>query len=149
MRSYQFGKKKTVAKKVKLSTFQLPKEEKKIEKIGLIQGLRPASKLEWYIALALWRLKLDFLYQYAISGGRYLRGGLVIDFYVYTVPLPTPLFAHGDYWHSGGETSSKNTLMIEKVKSVLKGRAADPVIVWEHEALDEEMALEVVKRKLT
>lgn len=148
-KAYQFGKRKTIAKKVDLHTFKVETIEKPIEQIGLIQGLIPASKLEWYIATALWRLKLSFLYQYPLNGGRFLRGGIVLDFYVYTTPLPTPLFAHGDYWHPGGESSSKNTLLIERVKSILKGRAADPKIIWEHEALDADMAYETVKMRLT
>ena len=43
-------------------------QEKDEEKIGTIQGRTPDSKEEWWIALALWRLKHSFIYQYQVFG---------------------------------------------------------------------------------
>lgn len=147
MEPYLFKTTAKKEKKVELPKFQIPKEEKSEDEIGLIQGQIPGSRIEWYVALALNKLGLQYIYQYSIGGGRLFRGGQVIDFFVFTVPLPTPLFVQGDYWHRGTRAAA-TILNLERAKNLLKGQAADPVEIWEHEALDEGMAYQTVKRKL-
>jgi hypothetical protein len=66
---------------------------------GLVQGQMPDSINEWYVSLALDRLKLDYQFQVPIMGGRGVRGGQVIDFVVWTATGGIPVFVQGAYWH--------------------------------------------------
>jgi len=86
----------------------LPPEE---EQIGLIQGQVPDSKEEWWVALALWKYKIEFRFQWEIFGGRTRRGGLIIDFVVWN-PRMTPLLVHGSYWHRGELQGGDKTALI-------------------------------------
>jgi hypothetical protein len=81
----------------------LPKTEKPPEQtVGTIQGQAVDSANEWWVGLALEGIKMPFTFHYDVAGGKTRRGGLVIDFMVWTKPLPTPLFVgKGGYWHSG------------------------------------------------
>jgi len=65
-----------------------------------IQGKSPDSWNEYYVALALEKLELPYIYQFEIFGG-HLRGGVILDFLVLTHPLSTPIFVNGLYWHKG------------------------------------------------
>jgi hypothetical protein len=85
------------------------------------------------------------MYQYAILGGRNLRGGLILDFLVFTVPTSTPLFVQGDYWHHQTKDKNARFKMIE-AQRVLKSRPA--VEIWEHEAPDIDTAITTLRRKL-
>ena len=76
--------------------FQKPPKEE----IGLIQGMAPDSKEEWWVALALWKHEVPFEFQWQIAGGRSRAGGIIVDFVVYN-PMKTPLPVHGSYWHKG------------------------------------------------
>ncbi len=108
---YLYGKKRS--KKITLKNkpiedvqFKEPKDE---EIIQPVQGQIPSSKEEYWVALALERLGIAFIYQYSISGGRSVRGGQVIDFLAYTVPLPTPIFVQGEYWHGGTKSDTSQS----------------------------------------
>jgi len=61
---------------------------------------RKASDLEAYVARALDKYGLEYVFQYPLFGGTELRGGLVVDFVVYN-PFPIPLEVFGEYWHTG------------------------------------------------
>ena len=123
--------------------FQFAKEE---EEIGLIQGQQPGSQLEYRISKGLDMLKLDYRYQYSIGGGRLFRGGYVIDFLVYTHPLPTPVEALGDYWHGG--TKDDVSYRFARIKNMMGGSAREPEAIWEHEARTITDAYKTLKRKL-
>ena len=86
------------------------------EQIGLIQGQVPDSKEEWWIAKGLDRLGMSYTYQYPINGGRQ-RGGYLIDFVVYTVPLATMIEPIGHHWHTGelGADDKKRQADIENI----------------------------------
>lgn len=75
--------------------------EEPVEELGTIQGQQPGSLYEWRLAKALQASGYNFEYQVPIDGGRSRRGGQVIDFLVHTVPMFTPVFADGEYWHTG------------------------------------------------
>lgn len=71
------------------------------DEIGVVQGRIPASKNEWFVAQALDRLNLSYIYQYGINGGSGIRGGVVLDFLVTIPPSPYAVFVGaGGYWHS-------------------------------------------------
>lgn len=117
--------------------------------IKLIQGMMPDSKEEYWVALALYKLKLDFEYQYQLFGGRKYKGGQVIDFWVYTVPLPTPIFVQGFYFHyATAEKAAQTRLNLMYLKSRLAGKAKEPVEILDTEIPTPDDAYLVVKRKL-
>ena len=39
-----------------------------------VQGIMPDSKEEYWVALALYKLKIDFIFQYQLFGGRKYKG---------------------------------------------------------------------------
>lgn len=96
---------------------------------GLINGRAPGSSYEWRVAVSLWKYKWAFEYQVSYFGGRSLRGGQVIDFLVLTVPLPTPLYVYGEYWHSSVQ-SEKDKLQRALLTNYLHGQIAEPVILY-------------------
>lgn len=145
---FQFSKKRT--KKVELKTkkatdFQFDKP-KEVE-IKEIQGIMPDSKEEYFVAIALRRLGFDFIYQYRIGGGRLFRGGQVIDFLVFTVPQPTPIFVQGEYWHAG-RRNAETVFRVLEAERMLAGQARKPIEIWDYEVPDPEAAFQLLKRKL-
>ena len=117
--------------------------------IQRVQGIMPDSKEEYWVALALYKLKIDFVFQYQLFGGRKYKGGQVIDFWIYTQPLPTPLFVQGWYFHySTAERAAQSRLNLMYLESSLKGRAMKPVEILDIEIPTPDDAYMVVKRKL-
>lgn len=148
IKPYQFGKgksRKEEVRKIDASRFTVEKSEE--PSIGLVQGIKPDSVQEWRVALALMRRKVDFRFQYAVSGGRSVRGGQVIDFLVYTVPLATPLYVNGDYWHNK-TNDPERAFKLAEMKRLTNGQFADPVELWEHEIPTVDAAISVLRRKL-
>lgn len=112
----------------------------------LVHGIKVDSINEYYVALALDAMKLDYAYQYFL-GGVGIRGSQIIDFLVYTNPKPTPLFVHGAYWHTA--TYSQETALKEAdLNARMRGTWADAVIIYEHECETEEDAARTVRQKL-
>ena len=116
------------------------------QEIGLIQGKMPQSKLEWRVSKALDMLKFDYRYRLPIGGGTLFRGGLVLDFLVYTHPLPTPLPVFGDYWHGG--TKDDVSYRLERIKMMMGKMVGEPKPIWENEARTIPDAYKNLKRKL-
>lgn len=109
----------------------------------------PDSKEEYWVALALWKLHIDFVFQYQLFGGRKYKGGQVVDFWIYTMPLPTPLLVQGWYFHyATAERASQSKLNIMYLESRLNGKAMKPVEVLDTEIPTPDDAYIVVKRKL-
>lgn len=114
-----------------------------------VQGIMPDSKEEYWVALALYKLRIEFVFQYQVMGGRGTRAGQIIDFLVYTVPLPTMVLVQGYYFHYG--TSSKTAatrLNIEILKRKYSGIFDGPVELMDTEMLNPDQAYIVTKRKL-
>lgn len=109
----------------------------------------PDSKEEYWVALALWKLHIDFVFQYQLFGGRKYKGGQVVDFWIYTKPLPTPLLVQGWYFHyATAERASQTKLNLMYLESRLNGKAMKPVEVIDTEIPTPDDAYIVVKRKL-
>lgn len=106
-----------------------------------------ATSNEYYVALALEKLGLEFKFQLSVAGGKSLAFGIVLDFLVMTVPLPTPVWVHGDYWHTGTRRQ-KDLRQQDIVKQYMAGSILEPVEIWGHESESEAMALASVRRKL-
>jgi hypothetical protein len=144
---YQFKRHKQAALARPMDKTGKNKAPTQADPMGLIQGQQPMSHQEWYVAQALWKLKLDFEYQYGINGGQGVRGGQAIDFMVYTVPLPTPIYVQGSYWHRAAK-SSTDLLKVEQAKISLRGQANDPVLIPEEELQDPDMAVATIRRRI-
>jgi len=110
---------------------------------GLIQGIPPNSIQEWRVAQALNKRDIDYIYQVEIDGGRNKRGGIVLDFLVYT-PFAQPVPVHGDYWHQD-ELSEEEKLELKRLEEIY-GR--EPIILWEHELTDQTHADQTIAEKL-
>ena len=139
------GKKPVLSLPHKESTvFRTEKPE-----VQRVQGIMPDSKEEYWVALALYKLHVDFIFQYRLFGGRKYKGGQVVDFWVLTKPLPTPLLVQGYYFHYGtAERAAQSRANIMYLESRLNGQAAKPVEVFDTEMPTPDDAYVVVKRKL-
>lgn len=127
---------------------QRPKHEP-FPEVQRVQNIMPDSKEEYWVALALYRLHLDFIFQYQLFGGRKYKGGQVVDFWVLTVPLPTPIFVQGWYFHySTAEKEAVSKLNLMYLEARLRGKAMKPVEILDIEIPTPEDAYMVVKRKL-
>ena len=112
-----------------------------------IQGKMPKSKEEYWVALALMKLEIEFVYQREIFGGDNTLGGQIIDFWIYTTPLPTPLYVQGKYWHTGNR-AEETRLKIAKLISEYFGQINKPQEIWDYEIPTPDIAYQVVKGKL-
>ena len=83
----------------------------------LVKGIVVDSINEANVAMALDLLELDYEYQYDF-GVRGVAGSQIIDFLVETLPRPTPLFVHGEYWHTGAYAIDE-AIKMEQIKSVM------------------------------
>ena len=112
---------------------------------GYLVKEQKATLYEFNVALALDKLGLEYDFQYSFFGGRSLRGGMVVDFLVYTSPLPTPCWVHGEYWHRGRQATIDkfNAAVLTQVQ---RGRLAEPVILWGHEIETKEAAMSAVRK---
>ena len=111
------------------------------EELGLIQGQEPDSKEEYWVAKALWRYEVPFMYQYQIFGGRTRRGGLIVDFLVWN-PMATPLLVHGDYWHKDEMDGGDKTRLI----AIEQYFGKSPIILWGSDAQSEEDVMAFVRK---
>lgn len=111
-----------------------------------VQGQTAGSVNEYNVAQALNRLKLDYLYQYPIFGGR-VRGGQVIDFLVQKPPKPIPVFIQGAYWHSGAR-GTEDVLKFEEINQRMGGQWERVVTIEEQECETVEQAYNAVLEKI-
>lgn len=102
-----------------------------------------ASSYEYNVALALWKYNLPFWFQFSLAGGRRVAGGMVLDFYVETAPLPTPILVNGDYWH---RNAAKERLYTAMVENYLRGKARPVVTMWGEDASTPEAAVKSLKK---
>lgn len=112
----------------------------------LIQGMQADSINEIHVATALSKLGFEYEFQkvWGISG---VLGSQVIDFLVYTVPKPTPLFVHGRYWHTGAR-ATEDALKMAELESRTHRFWATPVIIWEEDCETVEDAMTAVRKEL-
>lgn len=116
------------------------------EVIGTVQGQTPGSKEEWRVACALYQLGYSFVYQYPVFGGR-ITGGQVIDFWITSTALPTPLYMNGRAWHNN-KNATVDDYKLYKLKKVFHKMIREPVVIWDDEVPSIEAALLVLRRKL-
>ncbi len=113
------------------------------EVMGLIHGSTPDSINEWYVSQALDKLDIYYMYQFAIEGGRAMRGGQVIDFLV-QVGGWLPVFVNGTYWHDI-RNDPELPLRLEAARHQFH---REPVVLREEDTNTKEKALAIVKKEI-
>lgn len=108
----------------------------------LVHG-KSATSNEYFVAAALDKLGIPFLFQVSYWGGRSLRGGQVLDFLVWN-PLETPVQVFGEYWHSG-LLGSKDRLKLAQLQMLFD---TPIVILWGNETDSYQDALSAVREKV-
>jgi hypothetical protein len=117
-----------------------PREQ---EVVGLIQGRVPMSRQEWRVAVALWKYKIEFLYQIPIWGIVGIRGAQVLDFLVYN-PFPQPIQIFGEYWHSA-QIGSDDWYDLAVIQSIY---GVEPITLWSYELETQEQTNQTIRRVL-
>ena len=118
-----------------------------LEVVTPIQGQMPQSKQEYRVGIALQRLGLGFIYQYSIGGGRSLRGGQVVDYWIYTAPKPTPCFIQGAYWHKA-QTDMADEYKQLKVQHVYSGYVMPNLLLQEKDLSSVDAAYQTLRKAL-
>lgn len=113
------------------------------EKLGLIQGKKAESTEEWRVYKALVRLKVRFIYQVPILGGKFVRGGQVLDFLCFT-PFPIPMPIMGKYWHRASPTNEDKwkLAMLRRIFGV------EPAVLYDDQLQTDNAAYQAVKEAL-
>lgn len=106
-----------------------------------------ASSYEYNFAAALDSFGMGYLFQVDYMGGRKLLGGLVLDFLVFTRPLPTPVWINGEYWHQGGRTNV-DFLQQTALLQLFGGRIAPAKIYWGKDVGTYDDARRTVRRDI-
>lgn len=94
----------------------------------VIQGKQVDSKEEARAAVALDMLGIGYEYQKSILGGKRVRGGTVVDFWLYTSPNPTPMYLTNKYWHNIRK-QFEDMLLVYKMRDMYKGQINDVLLV--------------------
>ena len=101
-----------------------------------IQGHAVASKEEVWVSNSLTKYGWEYIYQQPFFGGRSWSGGFVVDFIVFTVPLHTPLWVNGEYWHSSAQ-AERDRLNQLLLRSRVHGYAESKTL-WGEDLIDQE-----------
>lgn len=146
VKAFQFSNKRVARERVKVRSYgnveKTPSDDPQP-----VHGIMPDSKEEYWVAIALDKLKIEFDYQYEVSGGRNLKGGQIVDFMAWTAPLPTPIYIQGKYWHSGLQ-KMQDILNVEALKSLYHGQIRDPLLIDTELLANQSMAYNTIKRLL-
>lgn len=108
---------------------------------------KKASSNEFWVATALQNFKMEFEFQVSINQGKMMAFGIVLDFLVETTPLPTPMWVHGEFWHSGKQRQEDIDQM-QQVQDAMKGQSNPGVEIWGAESSNLELATLAVRRKI-
>jgi hypothetical protein len=123
-------------------------DEKDEENLPMIIKGQPAdSKEEARAALALEYWGIDFIFHYQFNGGTQVRGGQVIDLIAKTVPLWTPIYINGEYWH-GSTKKYEDTIKQREFTRATRGSFLPPKIIWDYELTSIEHARATIKDKV-
>ena len=102
-----------------------------------------ATKLEYFVSLALDKLGITYIFHYAPYGQRQLRGEFYIDFLCF-LPRPTAVEVYGEHWHEGA-MKPYDRWRINEIRILLGN---EPIILYEDEVNTKEKALETCRLKI-
>ena len=112
----------------------------------LIQGKRPDSLGEWYIANSLYKFKHKFIFHYSVFDTAGVRGTYELDFLITsTVPFFTPLEFMAKYWHSG-DLGREDQIRMQRIMFELGPNINEEQFIWAKEAQTQTAADEAVLR---
>ena len=112
-----------------------------------VQG-KQASAEEERVAIALSKLKHDYIFQFQVFTITGVKGSFILDFLVLTtVPFSTPLEVFGEYFHSANITR-EDQLRLEQIEFELGPNINETVIVWGGEAQTQKDTDEAILRKV-
>ena len=118
------------------------------EPIGLINGKGGASRPEWRVAKALWRYGWEFSYQTSLFMGRRAIGGTVVDFIVFTVPMATPIYVDGEYWHGSASKREKDKILRDRIRTHFRGQLKDYIALKGADLQTQEMANQAILKAI-
>ncbi len=107
-----------------------------------------ASSYEYNFALACDYWGIEYEFQQDFFGGRNILGGMVIDFIVFTVPLPTPCWINGEYAHGSGERKEQDYLQQSMMNTQFGGAMLPAKVFWGDDTSTYEAAVQAVRREL-
>lgn len=110
--------------------------------VMLIQGRRPDSKEEYYVAMALERLGWRRYYYQFIVGLLGTKGYQKLDFVVPTPGRWTVIDVRGAYWHTGRR---EDELSLERA---VKSRNWRLVVIWDYDATSIDAAASFLRTKI-
>lgn len=102
---------------------------------------------EYKITIAIETLGYDYWFQKWLWGGSRLRGGVIVDWVVFT-PLPTPLEYDGLHWHEGAASEEDK---LQRVRIAQYFRVAEVIVINSLEVdadTPQEEVVRVVREKL-
>lgn len=112
------------------------------ERLPAIQGKTPDSKEEVWVAMALDKLKLRYIFQFELVSAS-VRGGIVIDFLVLN-PFSIPIEIMGEYWHTG-EMGSDDRFRQAIIEQMIGNKVVN---LWTADLIDEQTTYSKVKHEL-
>lgn len=130
------------------SVWHQPIRDDESQRIYRVQGKKATSN-EFYVAQAFDDLGYEFTFQLAIAGGKGQAFGIVLDFFVKTVPRNTPVWVHGEHWHMGARRAKdirQQSLVEQEMGGV--GALNPPVEIWGNDSGNKEDAVKAVRREM-
>ena len=110
--------------------------------LKLIQGKKPDSKEEWYLAVSFTKYKIPFEFHVPIFGG--LKVIQIVDFVIY-YPMAIPVQYFGPYWHEGSRKKASDNLKLAILRHYFK---QEPIVFYGAECETQEATDKAVKRKV-
>ena len=113
---------------------------------AVIQGKSVGSKNEARVAIALDKLRHNYIYQFRVFAQVGVRGDYIVDFLVLTtVPDSTPLEVFGNFFHSGqlGMDDKLRLAIIEQELDVQEVK-----IIWGNESDTLDKAQAAVRKEI-
>ena len=112
----------------------------------LVQGKKPDSVGEWYLANSLYKYNHEFIFHYSVFSTAGVRGAYELDFLILTtVPFSTPMEFMAKFWHSG-ELGREDQIRMQRIMFELGPNINKEVIIWAKEAQTQTAADAAVLR---
>jgi hypothetical protein len=145
-RSSPYGARYPAQAAVKFPRVREPQKAKPEPVRYSVRGKR-ATSYEANVALALDKFGIEYLFQVDYWGGRSLAGGMVLDFLVFTDPLPTPLYIQGGYWHQG-QRKTIDSFQAAELGHLFHGQLRPALFWYDQDTETPEAAERAVKRDI-
>jgi hypothetical protein len=101
----------------------------------------PDSVNEYYVAMALDKEEIKYMFQYQVIGTGRELGSITVDFLVFA-PFAIPLEVMGEHWHSGS-LGSGDRYRLDIISQQLK---MEPKILWGNETDSYDKARKAVRK---